>query len=291
MICECLQQSEGVLVVDFNPINFQSSSESIVSLFFDSIISNLNNAHKDLEIKPYKKDYASIFGSTVKAASNICRFDLEGLTNNISDLRGAISKPANNKPVDVVRTEISELLVSSDAKIVVVIDDIDRLLPGEALQILKLIRVTACFDNMFYILGYDEDVLSKQIDPDVGEKYLEKFIQVPVRLPEPNHIVLQNMLYNEFIKTITDCGYSICKYTSFACNSISLKTIRELSILLNKFRIKMSMFPKDLCPEDLLVLTFIELKDPSLHHWLFENRFRLCRIHSENLQFLDLNGI
>lgn len=53
-----------------------------------------------------------------------------------------------------------------------------------------------------------------------------------------------------------------------------------MKLLLNRFDFKMAMCPQDVCPEDLLALTFIEMKDLSLYNWIFQHRFDLCRAPS-----------
>ncbi len=275
--------------MDFCPVDYHSSSESIASIFFNVVISNLKTIQGQ-EIKTHKKDLFPIMGNSIKALWNIYNLNIGELIDNISDIKKSISNADADFPIDIIRANISEILSSSRVKIVVVIDDIDRLLPGEAMQILKLLRITANFDNMFYVLGYDQNILSKQIDPLVGDEYLQKFVQVPIQLPEPSKLIIDDMLNNEFVKTIALYGYAPCRYSSSACHSISLRTVRELGILLNKFRIKLAIIPRDVCPEDLLVLTFIEMKSLDVYHWISDNRHQLCRIHNEELQFVDLNG-
>ena len=69
--------------------------------------------------------------------------------------------------------------------IVVVLDDIDRLSTSEIRDVFKLVRLTANFPNIIYIVAFDrnrvEEALAEQGVP--GRDYLEKILQVAIDLP------------------------------------------------------------------------------------------------------------
>ncbi|MDQ3053375.1 MAG: KAP family NTPase [Actinomycetota bacterium] len=82
---------------------------------------------------------------------------------------------------DMLAKELAGLLRPT----VVVIDDIDRLESSEIRDIFKLVRLTASFPNVVYLLAFDrarvEDALSQSgFD---GRAYLEKIMQLGVDLP------------------------------------------------------------------------------------------------------------
>ena len=88
--------------------------------------------------------------------------------------------------------------------IIVLIDDVDRLHENELMMLLGLIRNTADFPNMFYVMAADNDYL-KQIlhvkgvkDPDA---YLKKFINFELLLPA-NDNVLMNTIFPEEVEEI-----------------------------------------------------------------------------------------
>jgi predicted KAP-like P-loop ATPase len=87
-------------------------------------------------------------------------------------------------------------LVGLEQPLVVVIDDIDRLTTGEIREIFKLVRLTASFPNIIYLLAFDrrrvEQALSEEgID---GRDYLEKIVQTVVDIPAvPRNLLLQSL--------------------------------------------------------------------------------------------------
>ena len=91
-----------------------------------------------------------------------------------------------------LRNKVKNALTVLDKPVVVVLDDIDRLTTSEIRDIFKLVRVTANFPNVIYILAFDrtrvENALNEQQIP--GRDYLEKILQVAVDLPvAPVHVL------------------------------------------------------------------------------------------------------
>lgn len=93
--------------------------------------------------------------------------------------KGAVSTQAQKKRIEA-------LLKDYDRKIVVVIDELDRLQHAELLQVFQVMRAIADFPNVVYLLGYEHDVVVKSLakaqfgDP---EEYLEKIVNFSMRVP------------------------------------------------------------------------------------------------------------
>jgi hypothetical protein len=83
------------------------------------------------------------------------------------------------------RDKVEKALATLDKPIVVVLDDIDRLTTSEIRDIFKLVRLTANFPNVIYIIAFDrirvENALAEQGIP--GRDYLEKILQIGKDLP------------------------------------------------------------------------------------------------------------
>lgn len=95
------------------------------------------------------------------------------------------------------RCKLEEALSDLDKPIVVVLDDIDRLESTEIRDIFKLVRLTANFPNIIYIVAFDrdrvEDALAEQGLP--GRDYLEKILQVAFDLPVvPNYVLTDQII-------------------------------------------------------------------------------------------------
>ena len=278
--------NEKTFFIRFSPIDYSTGANGISRIFFDVLIANLNKIHKDYPkmVGKYKKDkwkiikhLSKVIGVTAKEISNIPSIpDIPGIIDNLEHLATAITNPSKTELIETVKDKISCMLSEAKIKLIIVIDDIDRLDAEESIQILKLIRVTADFQNTIYLLAYDEHILSDMISEKLGHDYLEKFIQVPVCLPEIDVLTIQEMLYNRFVTTIAEYGFESNECTILACRYIQISTMRDLYVLMNRFSIKIKLCFRDVSPEDLLALTFIEMRDPVLFDWIYENRLLLC---------------
>ncbi|SFP58551.1 KAP family P-loop domain-containing protein [Mesorhizobium sp. NFR06] len=80
-------------------------------------------------------------------------------------------------------------------RFVVTIDDVDRLEPGEILEILRLVRSVVDLPNVIYLLCYDSEVLAHSIKAAAsvqnGRAFLEKIIQLTVMVPRPEAFQLR----------------------------------------------------------------------------------------------------
>lgn len=106
-----------------------------------------------------------------------------------------------------MREDIDDLLRKLDRRIVIVMDDIDRLTATEIAQLFLIVKAVADFPNTAYLLAFDQDVVSNAISTELkldGVSYLEKIVQVQVDLPHAGPIPLQQMFLSQIGDLIRD---------------------------------------------------------------------------------------
>lgn len=109
-----------------------------------------------------------------------------------------------NKQKDPYK-DIKNNLEQSKHKIVVFIDDIDRLNADEIKEVLCLIRNTANFPFVQFIVAYDKDYVCETLKRDGiynPELYLEKFFNTEISLPKSEERIICNELLTRISKTI-----------------------------------------------------------------------------------------
>ena len=74
--------------------------------------------------------------------------------------------PPQKKGVFEQRPKLEEALSALDKPIVVVLDDIDRLETSEIRDVFKLVRLTANFPNIIYIVAFDRE----RVEEALGEQ-------------------------------------------------------------------------------------------------------------------------
>lgn len=120
-------------------------------------------------------------------------------------LFSAAGKAAGQKKEGPQLADLKHNLVKALGKlgkrIIVTIDDIDRLDPDEVMEVLRLARSVADFPNVIYVLCYDIKVLSnsvrKAFQVEDGRAYLEKIIQLTVMVPSPEAFKLRQWFSDE----------------------------------------------------------------------------------------------
>ncbi len=103
------------------------------------------------------------------------------------------------------REDFAQLLNESQVStLVVFIDDLDRCLPHTVIETLEAIRLFLFVPNTAFIIGADEKLVYhavKQRFPeiggstvDVGRDYLEKLVQIPVRIPPLSQVEVETYI-------------------------------------------------------------------------------------------------
>ncbi len=178
-----IEEEDFAEIVEFNPW-LCNSPEQVTQDFFATLINELSPKHSTLSRDINK--YAKLLNKIAKPSLSIFGIDLD-LTPGDDSL-------------DELKENISDKLAKLPKKVVILIDDTDRLVENEVFEILRLIRNTADFRNVIYIATYDKeyvtDVLkeNKIKDPD---NYLEKIFQVEVYLPKVEDYELWDTLIEE----------------------------------------------------------------------------------------------
>ena len=178
-----IKKEDFAEIVEFNPW-LCNSPEQVTQDFFATLIDKLSPKHSTLSRDINK--YAKLLNKIAKASFSFFGIDLD-LTPSDDSL---------NK----LKDKISNKLANLPKKVVILIDDTDRLEGNEVFEILRLIRNTADFKNVIYIATYDKeyviDVLkeNKIKDPD---NYLEKIFQVELHLLKTRDYLLWSRLVSE----------------------------------------------------------------------------------------------
>ena len=90
--------------------------------------------------------------------------------------------------VEKLHGELSKALRDQTKRFLIIIDDIDRLAPDEALLIFRLVKSVGRLPNVIYVLVFDRllaEAIVHEKYPAEGAHYLEKIVQAGFDIPEP----------------------------------------------------------------------------------------------------------
>lgn len=109
----------------------------------------------------------------------------------VSGLLNSEAKKSPPQQIDAFRKEYGEILEELGKPLVVVIDNLDRCLPTNAIHTLEAIRLFLFLANTAFIIAADEEMIRFSVaDYFKGASdrhqidYLDKLIQVPIRVPK-----------------------------------------------------------------------------------------------------------
>lgn len=112
---------------------------------------------------------------------------------------------SSEKSVLEVKKDIIEELTTRNTKLLIVIDDIDRLNQNEIHEIFKLVRINWDFPNTIYLLSFDREIVEKNLQqqPWINWKdYLDKIIQVTFDVPHAKANKIEKFLFSELDRVI-----------------------------------------------------------------------------------------
>jgi predicted KAP-like P-loop ATPase len=107
------------------------------------------------------------------------------------------------KEIDTFRREFGELLEGLDITLVLFIDNLDRCLPDAAIGTLEAVRLFLFMPRTAFVIAADEGMIRHSVakhsgDPEASHvrDYLDKVIQVPLRVPQVGVEDLRAYMYS-----------------------------------------------------------------------------------------------
>jgi hypothetical protein len=100
--------------------------------------------------------------------------------------------------IEQTRSRISGYLTRTAKKVVILIDEVDRLQDREILQVLRLVRANASFKNTIFLISMDHKTAADKIAMLTGGKgneYIEKIVQRPVLLPRVEQSLMDRLMF------------------------------------------------------------------------------------------------
>ncbi|WP_019679647.1 KAP family P-loop NTPase fold protein [Ruminococcus flavefaciens] len=261
-------------IIRFNPWLFANQKDLITQLF--SSISEAFKYSDPNSIKEKLADSISWIGKAAKVVGHIPV--ISTIANDISVIFDDYSKMLKGEDTDndeykslsQLKFKISETLKEEEIKLIVSIDDFDRLSQEEIRLMFQVVKVLGDFNNTIYLLSFDKAVVVdslKDVQGGDGDDYLKKIIQVPITLPLIRKDVIKEITLEKFNSIINFS--SLSDNDKLRINNLSdslfkvlssyISNIRDINRLINLFEFKYGFIKDEINPVDLLALCAIEV--------------------------------
>jgi predicted KAP-like P-loop ATPase len=266
---------QPVIPIHFNPWWF-SGREDLTRLLIGQIRARLGD-----------KDYGELKGKLADFTELVTR--IPGVPGK--DFGEIFADKLRGEP-DLVslKNRIDELLRTSDNRILVIIDDIDRLAPDEICDLFRTIKATGNFPNVIYLLAFDIGVVVKSLEqtfiPDANS-YLEKIVQVPFALPLPDKAALRKLLFarlSEITAGTDEANFDAVYWANAYYSGIDhfIVTPRDVVRLINVLRATYPSVKDEVNPVDFISIEAIRVFMPKLYDEIRSNQDLLAGASAES---------
>jgi hypothetical protein len=174
-IQEALLGCRQIVCFRFNPWRFPDENKLIRDFFqslAEAVDAKLDRAHE--KIGAFLGKYIAIPAGLAGAGDAV---------KAVGDILSTVE-------LEKVKNRVEKVLRESGKRVVVLMDDIDRLDKNEIQTVFRLVKLVADFQNTAYVLAFDAEMVASALqerysshDPQAGRNFLEKIIQVPLDLP------------------------------------------------------------------------------------------------------------
>lgn len=281
------------IIVKFSPWNY-TDKDNLISLFFRVLKNKLdidNDEEKRKKIGKALTDYSDALDAL--SLVPMVGSGLAILLKTIAKAQGAeLSKEVD---LDVTRNQLEKVLSETNQKIIVIMDDIDRLTNSQIRDIFQLVKQVGNFPNIIYVLSMDRNVVCRALEEVHnidGSEYLEKIVQIPFEIPALMKPQIREIFLAKLNDTIKDIFDDITWNENYFnevfnnCIEPYIKTLRDVNRVINTFQFRYRLLYKETAFEDMLALTTIEVLAPQLYQWIGNNKDLLCSTSIHSLESL-----
>ncbi len=282
--CKDKEKDEKPIVVKFNPWNY-SDQNHLIALFFKELSFALRREEYGEEAKKVGEKlelYSNFFTPLALIPDPSVNF-VSLLIQKVFKGVGGAAKAwgvAYSKDINATRTELNKLLEQQKRKIIIVIDDIDRLNNAEIRQVFQLVKMLGDFPNTIYILAFDRKIVVNaltKVQEGSGDDYLEKIIQFPVELPPISKPDLEKLLFSlldTLIKEIPEEKWDETYWGNIYQSGIRyyFKTIRDVTRYINTLSFSFEIVRENVNAIDFIAITTLQVFEPDVYVGIRDNK-------------------
>ncbi|WP_460228615.1 KAP family P-loop NTPase fold protein [Bacillus cereus] len=291
-----IKEEKNVITISFNPWYFENEEQLILQFFNKLVIEideNFSGEKSKLisNIKTYSHKVTSL---TLRMGA--VTFSFKDFLNNSSE----------KTDVNKIKKDIAEQIELENKKIIVLIDDLDRLDNKDIYSVFKLVKLIADFPSISYVLAFDEEIVTEALSNQyasgnnghhLGQSFLEKIIQVPLHLPPANTMDIRSILLEGIQKTLEKNEISL---TSRQSNRLIIiwdryfgkfpLTIRAIKRYQNSILFSVPLLKDEVNVVDLLSIEALRVFFPDIYKFIYKHSSNF--LHTEkNRDFTEQKDI
>ncbi|BAY34652.1 KAP P-loop domain-containing protein [Nostoc carneum NIES-2107] len=280
-------EEEQPIIVTFNPW-LVTGDEDITKRFVRQLQMSLS------QFKAVPKGFRKRIADFIKAVSEI--------PVPYAQAGKAVVKLFDNQQKDIseLKEELEESLEDKHPRIVVTIDDIDRLNTDDIMQLFRLLKAMPNFDDVVYVLAFNKEVVHKIIADNQGipgDIYLEKIIQATFELPIPEKTLLRRLLFEKLNILFADTPKEIFDFNHwsnlyFPGIDHFINTTRDIVRLINILTVTYPVTKGEVNPADVVAIESLRVFCPVVYEIIRKNpQFFAGYIDNQSASFPTLDEL
>jgi len=260
------RENEDFILVNFDPWYFKDE-QAVLEAFYRQIEQAISDKFIFSDIKRIFKRYRKL------------------ITTGLS--QAAVEFPLSfdffaGESLDRARQSVESSIAQTSRKILIFIDDIDRLRPGEILLFFKLVRLNANFKNTIFLLAFDNVIVGNYLRQDLkaDPQFLEKIVQKPVPLPAIEQSDLDLFIHLHIERLLEEMKIPQKTRETFQADFPHIyetqirklfKTLRHAKRYLHGLRSTLPAIKKEVNLYDFFILEIIRIFYPRVYNDIWRN--------------------
>lgn len=253
---------ESLEIVPFNPWWF-AGSPALARAFFSTIASALNRTLKH-EGRDALETFLSRLGSLNTYTESAARMAEKGVASGVAYFA------LGDRSLEEEHLKIARALRDQEKSFLIVLDDIDRLNPDEALLVFGLVKSFGRLPRVTYLLAFDRLLIERLLEerfPSEGGEYLEKILQAVFDLPPTPPEILRDTFLGEAEKLFDVAEAEMVRFMNLFYDIVvpNLVSPRNVIRLAGSLRVTAPAVRGEVNPADFMAIETLRLFWPAVY--------------------------
>jgi hypothetical protein len=282
LIAANVQAAGTGYLVRFDPWLF-SSSEELVLRFLREMAVQLRGEPRLGEVASRIGDYAQILAPLTALSP------APWLAPAVSAGGGLLKRWRKREPVSAEqqRDAVREALRKLDRRVVVLIDDLDRLQAAEIRDVVRLVKLVGDFPNTTYLLAYDQARVARALgerNEQEGQEFLEKIVQLSHDVPPVAPEMLSGLLVDAISRAVGDLTryhFDENAYRNVFVDGLGalFTTVRDVRRYANVLPATLALVGDEVELADILTLEALRVRVPTSFALIIASKQALTEVH------------
>lgn len=170
------------------------------------------NPRNSKSVSHIQEDFFNVLASVLSRYDSRCNKTFKDYMSSLMliDNRGVIEKALNMYHIwdkESLKEKLQQVFARLDKRVIIIIDDFDRLSKDEIFELLKLIDSNAAFHNLIFLTAFDKVQVNKSLGIATQTEdayFVDKFFDMELSIPVRPYTYILKFLTKELTQRIKD---------------------------------------------------------------------------------------